>query len=41
VVADEGFAKETREVWKAQMQDIGAQEIVKDLNKLLEPYKRD
>ncbi|KAI5451522.1 hypothetical protein NCC49_001508 [Naganishia albida] len=41
VIADEAFARETRDAWEAQMRDIHAEETVKDLNKLLEPYKRE
>ena len=41
VIVDEVFATETREVWKAQMKDIGAVETVRDLIQLLEPFKRE
>lgn len=41
VIVDQVFAQETREVWKAQMKDIRAEETVRDLNRLLEPYKRE
>lgn len=41
VVVDEAFARETRDTWKGQMEAIRAEETVKDLNRLLEPFKRD
>lgn len=40
VVVDEGFARETRDTWATQMKEIHAEKTVRDLNKLLEPFKR-